>query len=40
VLVLPERDDHPVHRSLSALLVEPAEVRTVPDDWRSLASLP
>ena len=40
VLVVPERDDHPVHRSLSALLVEPAEVRTVPDDWRSLASLP
>ena len=40
VLVVPECDDHPVHRSLSALLVEPAEVRTVPDDWRSLASLP
>jgi len=40
VLVLPERDDHPVHRSLSELLVDPAEVRTVPDDWRSLASLP
>jgi hypothetical protein len=40
VLVVPDRDDHPVHRSLSALLVEPAEVRTVPDDWRSLASLP
>ena len=40
VLVVPERDDHPVHRTLSGLLVEPAEVRTVPDDWRSLASLP
>ena len=40
VLVLPECDDHPVHRSLSGLLIEPAEVRTVPDDWRSLASLP
>lgn len=39
VLVVPDRDDHPVHRSLGALLVEPAEVRTVPDDWRSLASL-
>jgi hypothetical protein len=40
VLVLPERDDHPVHRSLNELLVDPAEVQTVPDDWRSLASLP
>jgi len=39
VLVVPECDDHPVHRSLSGLLIEPAEVRTVPDDWRSLSSL-
>ena len=39
-IVLPECDDHPVHRSLSGLLIEPVEVRTVPDDWRSLASLP
>jgi hypothetical protein len=39
VLVVPERDDHPAHATLAASLVEPAEVRTVPDDWRVLASL-
>ena len=36
VLVVPERDAHPVTRALAAALVEPAEVVTVPDDWRSL----
>ena len=39
VLVVPERDDHPAHAALAASLVEPAEVRTVPDDWRAMASL-
>jgi hypothetical protein len=34
VLVVPERDDHPLLRPLAAALRQPAEVRTVPDDWR------
>jgi hypothetical protein len=34
VLVVPERDDHPLLRALAAALREPAEVMTVPDDWR------
>ena len=33
VLVVPERDDHRVTRSLAARLVRPAQVVTVPDDW-------
>ena len=36
VLVVPEGDDHPVTRALAAALREPAEVRTVPAEWRSL----
>lgn len=36
VLVVPERDAHPVTRALAAALVEPAEVVTVPNDWRAL----
>jgi hypothetical protein len=39
VLVVPERDNHPVHAELAAALVDPAEVRTVNDDWRTMASL-
>ncbi|MGV3760540.1 MAG: hypothetical protein ACO1PW_13520, partial [Actinomycetota bacterium] len=35
LLVVPERDDHPVTRSLAARLRQPAEVVTVPDDWRT-----
>lgn len=34
VLVLPERDAHPVTRNLAAALAVPAEVVTVPDTWR------
>ena len=39
VLVVPERDDHPAHAALAAALIDPAELRTVPDDWRATASL-
>lgn len=35
LLVVPERDDHHVTRALAARLRAPAEVVTVPDDWRS-----
>jgi len=35
VLVLPERDDHPVTRALAAALRHPAGVETVPGDWRA-----
>jgi hypothetical protein len=38
VLVVPERDALSITRSLAALLREPAEVVTVPDDWRALGS--
>jgi len=34
VIVVPERDDHPYLRPLAEALTEPAEVVTVPDDWR------
>ena len=34
VLVVPERDDHPVTRSLASRLRTHAEVRTVAGDWR------
>ncbi|MEO7836841.1 MAG: hypothetical protein ABIS21_04300 [Acidimicrobiales bacterium] len=34
VLVVPEADDHPVTRDLAGALVDPAEVVTVPGDWR------
>jgi len=35
MLVVPERDAHPVTRQLAERLVRPAEVVTVRDDWRS-----
>ena len=34
VIVVPERDDLPFLRPLAEALKEPAEVITVPDDWR------
>ena len=34
VLTMPEGDDHPVTRTLAAALVEPAEIVTIPGDWR------
>jgi hypothetical protein len=34
VLVVPERDDHPVTKALAGRLRRPAEVRTVAGDWR------
>lgn len=37
VLVVPERDDHPVTRALAARLRDPAQVLSVPGDWRALA---
>ena len=37
VLVVPQSDDHPLTRALAVSLVTPAEVVTVPDDWRTLA---
>ena len=36
VLVVPEGDDHPTTRALAAALTEPAEVVTIPRDWRRL----
>lgn len=36
VLVLPERDALPITRSLAAALAQPAEIVTVPAEWRSL----
>jgi len=35
VLVVPARDDYPITREVNALLREPAEIVTVPEDWRS-----
>jgi hypothetical protein len=35
LVVVPERDDHPVTRRLAAALRHPAEVRAVSGDWRS-----
>jgi hypothetical protein len=35
VLVVPERDAHPVTRELAGRLVHPAELVTVEDDWRT-----
>lgn len=37
LLVVPERDAHPVTRELAARLIHPAEVVTVDDDWRTWA---
>ncbi len=37
VLAVPPADDHPRTRQLAALLHQPAEVVTVPSDWKSLA---
>ncbi|MDP1821364.1 MAG: hypothetical protein Q8K58_15915 [Acidimicrobiales bacterium] len=34
VLVVPERDAHPVTRSLATRLVDPAELVALPGDWR------
>jgi hypothetical protein len=34
VLVVPERDAHAYLRPLAEALKEPAEVLTVPEDWR------
>ena len=36
LLVVPEVDDHPVTRWLAGRLVQPAEVTTLPGDWRRL----
>lgn len=36
LLVVPDRDAHPVTRALAARLQPPAEVVTVPDEWRTL----
>lgn len=38
LLVVPERDAHPVTRALAASLRNPAEVVTVPDGWRELVA--
>ena len=38
VVVVPERDDHPVTRRLAAALDEPAEIVTVPADWRRVGA--
>jgi hypothetical protein len=35
VLVVPERDDHPVTRSLAERLTRPATIETISGDWRS-----
>jgi hypothetical protein len=35
VLVVPERDDHPVTHALAARLRDPADIVTVAGDWRS-----
>jgi hypothetical protein len=35
VLVVPERDDHPVTRALAALLHGPADILPISGDWRS-----
>ncbi|MGQ0617337.1 MAG: hypothetical protein ACT4PW_10160 [Acidimicrobiia bacterium] len=37
VLVVPERDDHPVTRALAARLRGPAQIVPLPGDWRALA---
>ena len=34
LVVVPERDDHPVTRRMAAALVHPAEVVALPGDWR------
>lgn len=37
ILVVPERDVHPMTRRLAATLTAPATIVTVPDDWREQA---
>jgi hypothetical protein len=37
VLAVPERDDHPVTRRIASRLRDPAEIVTLPDDWRAAA---
>lgn len=39
VIAVPEGDDHPLTRRCAGLLGEPAEVVTVPTDWRALGAL-
>jgi hypothetical protein len=38
VLVVPERDDHPVTRAIASLLHDPADVIALPGDWRAATS--
>jgi hypothetical protein len=38
VLALPTVDDYPITRDLAAVLREPAQIVTVPADWRTLAA--
>ena len=40
VLAVPEGDDHPLTRRLAALLRHPAQVTTVPPDWRDVDGPP
>ncbi len=40
VLVVPERDDHPVTRTLAAALARPAEIVAVAGDWRAALARP
>ena len=35
LIVLPERDDHPMTRRIASLLRAPAEIVTIPGDWRA-----
>ncbi len=37
LIVVPERDDHPMTRRLASMLLDPAEVVTVSGDWRALS---
>jgi len=39
LIVVPERDDHPLLRRLAGALRRPAEIRTVLDDWRQMSPL-
>jgi hypothetical protein len=34
MLVVPERDDHPITHAFAEALAEPAEIATVAGDWR------
>ncbi|GAC1320115.1 MAG: hypothetical protein NVSMB12_19650 [Acidimicrobiales bacterium] len=39
LIVVPEGDDHPLTRRCATLLRDPAEVVTIPTDWRALGAL-